>query len=123
VKIKFRQKVSSLISLCGLHRLIWDNTLRTCIKPLSRRAIPYYECTQCFKPVFYAPCGCRVSEARRQQLKDLEARMATLHKQLADQKKLLKLKQKEKDALKMNTEIQVQFMAWGGSLVWLDSVA
>ncbi|KAH3833791.1 hypothetical protein DPMN_107107 [Dreissena polymorpha] len=54
----------------------------------------------------------RVSEARRQQLKDLEGRMATLHKQLTDQKKLLKLKeQKEKDALKMNTEIQVQYMA------------
>ena len=28
------RRVSSLISLCGLHVLIWDDTLRTCIKPL-----------------------------------------------------------------------------------------
>ena len=31
-KIKFRPKVASLISLCRLHRLIWDDTLRPCIK-------------------------------------------------------------------------------------------
>ncbi len=30
-QILFRLKVWSLISLCGLHRLIWDDTLRTCI--------------------------------------------------------------------------------------------
>jgi len=31
-------KVSSHISLCGLHSLIWDDTLRTCIKPCFPRA-------------------------------------------------------------------------------------
>ena len=31
-------KVSSLISLCSLHRLIWDNTLSTCIKPTFPRS-------------------------------------------------------------------------------------
>ena len=31
-KIQWRRKVSSLISLCVLRRLIWDDTLRTCIK-------------------------------------------------------------------------------------------
>ena len=32
-KFKFRRKVLSLISLCGMHRLIWENTLHTCIFP------------------------------------------------------------------------------------------
>ena len=31
--IQKQRKVSSLISLCELHRLIMDNTLRICIKP------------------------------------------------------------------------------------------
>jgi hypothetical protein len=30
---QFRWKVSSVVILCQLHRLIWDNTLCTCIKP------------------------------------------------------------------------------------------
>ena len=50
----------------------------------------------------------RVSERRRQQLMELESRMADLRRQLTEQKKLLKLKeQKEKEAVKMNSEIQV----------------
>ena len=41
-KIQFKRKMSSLISLCGLHRLIWDNTLCTCIKPPFHRASLIY---------------------------------------------------------------------------------
>ncbi|KAH3850550.1 hypothetical protein DPMN_092965 [Dreissena polymorpha] len=37
-KIQFRRKVSSLISLCKLHRLIWEDTLGTCIKPSFLRS-------------------------------------------------------------------------------------
>jgi len=46
-KIQFRRKVSSLISLCGLQRLIWDDTLRTCILPcfLRTRHICFLNCT------------------------------------------------------------------------------
>ncbi|WAQ97743.1 KIF4-like protein [Mya arenaria] len=48
----------------------------------------------------------KVSEQRRQRMMELETRMSDLRKQLAEQKKLLKLKeQKEKEATKMNTEI------------------
>ena len=41
--IKFRRKVSSLISLCGLKRLILVDTLRTCIKPPFHRVRPIYK--------------------------------------------------------------------------------
>jgi len=33
MNIKCNWKVLSLISVCRLHRLIWNDTLRTCIKP------------------------------------------------------------------------------------------
>jgi len=36
-KIQWRRNVSSLTSLCGLHMLILDDTLRTCIKPPFHR--------------------------------------------------------------------------------------
>ena len=42
-KIQFRRKVSSLIILRGLHRLVWDATLRTCIKPPFDRARLNYD--------------------------------------------------------------------------------
>jgi len=49
LKIIYKQKVSSLISLCKLHRIIWDNTLRTCIKPCIRilQAFLVHLCTIC----------------------------------------------------------------------------
>ena len=37
-KNRFRRKVSSLVNLCGHHRLIWDDILRTCIKADFLRA-------------------------------------------------------------------------------------
>ena len=38
-------KVSSLVSLCRLHRLIWDTILGTCIKPCFPRAwLKYRKC-------------------------------------------------------------------------------
>ena len=32
------RKVSSVIKMCGMHRLIWDDTLGSCIKPLFLEA-------------------------------------------------------------------------------------
>lgn len=40
-KIKIRRKVCSLINLCGLRELIWDNT-KHCVEPSLRGVWPIY---------------------------------------------------------------------------------
>ena len=67
--------------------------------------------TSAFNKAKTIPGGSKISEQRRQRLKELEQQMSQLKKKLSEQGKMLKLKEKSDQTVnKLNNEIRVRLV-------------